>query len=385
MRSATSSTSSMASSATLEDLNDEAVRKRRLAGGQEQKSSRAKGAGLQQSILQAILVDPLPIATTPVRLHIAPRPPSIAITEEEEDGKENGGRARTLLVKDRSHRSIEDDEVFEIITGGAGAGDGDKDPDQVDVTMSTPLTPATPVASEMTPPGIDRTLGGLKKASSFLDLTSASTTSLFNRSQRPKSLAIEELPDEWRQWLRACTDGDIDTAKGILKREPSMLNWAPPLTGRLCGLHLAVRGNHLKMVTWLCLQGADVNQQTLSGYTPLHIAAQQTNRGMVNELRRLGADESRRDLFGRRYDHYATWREERRVLCGKESFRSCVSGPSTDSRRDSIRSRPPSIYSRDSMASVASSFGRNNSIRDTVRGFFRNTFKKAHSVEKLHL
>lgn len=285
---------------------------------------------------------------------------------------------------DRS-RSVEDDEVFEILTTGNG---GKADADQVDVTMSTPLTPTSPNASEVTllAPGIERTFGAIKNASSFLDVTSASTTSsIFNRSQRPKSLALEELPDEWCTWLRACTDGDIESAKKVLRKEPTMLNWSPPLTGRLAGLHLAARGNHLKMVTWLVLQGADVNQQTLSGYTPLHIAAQQTNRGMVNELRRLGADESRRDLFGRRYDHYASWREDRKLLCSKESFRSCASGPSYESRRGSIRSRPPSIYSRDSMASAASSFGRNNSIRDTVRGFFRNTFKKANSTEKLHL
>ncbi|GMR56452.1 hypothetical protein PMAYCL1PPCAC_26647 [Pristionchus mayeri] len=374
MYSAKSSTSSMGAP---EGVNGE-MRMKRLAGGQDSRA--VKVAGLQQSILNAILVDPLPVATSPARLLIVPRPPSISIIEQNElgEGKENNG-GRLGNLKDRSG-SIEDDEVFELCSQ-------QRDYDQVDVTMSVPLTPSTPIASETTlvAPCFDRTLGTIKNASSFLDLTSASTTSsIYNRSLRPKSLALEELPDEWRTWLRACTDGDIESAMKVLRKEPTILNWSPPFTGRLAGLHLATRGNHLKMVTWLCLQGADVNHQTLNQSTALHIAAQQTNRGMVNELRRLGADESKLDLFGRRYSHYASWGEEHK-LGSKDSFHSCSSGRSYESVRERIRSRPPSISSRDSMASAASSFGRTSSIRDTVRGFFRNTFKKAHSTEKLQM
>ncbi|GMT31063.1 hypothetical protein PFISCL1PPCAC_22360 [Pristionchus fissidentatus] len=390
MRSAASSSSSMKSMTPSEGGGGQQMRTSgsRLAGGGER---RTKGAGLQESILKAILVDPLPMVSTPVKMplsHLPPRPPSIILSEQkeqEEEGKENGGGVRIGAKKARSvSSSAEDNEVFEILSTTTT---NTKDPDQVDVTMTlqttAPLTPATPIPSEMTLLA-ERSMSIMKNSSSFLDLTCASST--FNRSQRPKSMAIEELPDEWKEWLRACTDGDLVKAAEVLKKDPLMINWSPPLTPRLAGLHLAVRCGHLKMATWLCAQGADLNQQTLSGFTPLHIAAQQRNRGMVNELRRLGADVTKKDLFGRRFDHYTSWKEERRGgavgVSSKESMRSC---PATEYSQASppriVRSHPPSIYSRDS----AGSFGRSSSIRDAVRGFLRNTFKKSSSIEKLSL
>ena len=89
-------------------------------------------------------------------------------------------------------------------------------------------------------------------------------------------------PMDYKAVDAAAEDGDLETVKGIINRDPTLLQskeW-----GDLTPLHLAVLHNHKDVADYLLAKGANVNAKTSTGITPLHEAAQNGNKEITELL-----------------------------------------------------------------------------------------------------
>ncbi|WKX91266.1 hypothetical protein Q1695_009810 [Nippostrongylus brasiliensis] len=163
-------------------------------------------------------------------------------------------------------------------------------------------------------------------------------------------------------WIRACRKGDIQACKTLLDADPDILHYVAPLHLDYSAVHIATLGRHYELMRLLKSRGANFNAQTKSGYTPLHLAAQNQNRDMVRTLiSEFGVDTRILDLHGYRYEYYANWLDYPEY--DDLSCRTICSGGNMAGS-----SRQPSIGSQESLASSKNSFSRHGSIRETVRG-----------------
>ena len=103
-------------------------------------------------------------------------------------------------------------------------------------------------------------------------------------------------PTEYTAIAAAAEAGDLESAKAILNRDPTLLqskDW-----GNLTPLHLAVVHDHEEMVDYLLAAGADVNAKTSTGITPLHEAAQNGNKQITQLLLQHAANVNAVDQQG---------------------------------------------------------------------------------------
>jgi hypothetical protein len=94
--------------------------------------------------------------------------------------------------------------------------------------------------------------------------------------------------DSTQQFLKAVMEEDFSKIESLLKAGISIKSEAP--AGGKQALHIACEaGVKEESITRLIALGADVNAKTRRGFTPLHIAAQQGNTGIIIALIKAGA------------------------------------------------------------------------------------------------
>ena len=87
---------------------------------------------------------------------------------------------------------------------------------------------------------------------------------------------------------KAAKDGDFETVKKLLKKDPNLLNTGNRL--QQTPLLMASFGGHADIVLFLIKKGAKINQPDSFGATPLHMAVLGGQAGMVELLVSKGAD-----------------------------------------------------------------------------------------------
>lgn len=200
-----------------------------------------------------------------------------------------------------------------------------------------------------------------KKPEPSTELRPASTAS--NRTEVKATADSEPTtrgPSEQQlAWLKACRTGDVCACKKLLKANPDLVHYVPPFYLNYSAVHIATLGRHYEVLRLLKKEGANLNAVTKTGYTPLHLAAQnqdsETVRVLIGEF---GVDTKIHDLLGYTYEHYADWLDHPRYDCCPLAPRGAASCNS---------SRQPSIGSQESLASSKNSFSRHGSMRDTIR------------------
>ncbi|KAL6732470.1 hypothetical protein Aduo_003227 [Ancylostoma duodenale] len=168
--------------------------------------------------------------------------------------------------------------------------------------------------------------------------------------------------EEQLSWLRACRTGDVNTCKKLLDSNPDILQYVPPHHLNYSCVHIATQGQYYDLLRLFKERGANFNAATRSGYTPLHLAAQNQDKDTVKVLiQEFGVDTRIHDLMGYTYEHYADWLDypdyddlAYPLICRGNSSRNS--------------SRRPSMGSQESLASSKNSFSRHGSIRETIRG-----------------
>uniref|UniRef100_A0A3Q3JZY8 SOWAHA-C winged helix-turn-helix domain-containing protein n=1 Tax=Monopterus albus TaxID=43700 RepID=A0A3Q3JZY8_MONAL len=91
----------------------------------------------------------------------------------------------------------------------------------------------------------------------------------------------------------------------LLRQDPSLAN------KKVTALHWAAKHGNEDMATLVVNAGADVNTKSVSGYTPLHIAALHGHRRILDLLiGTYGAKENLRDYSGHLASHYLNIKEE---------------------------------------------------------------------------
>jgi len=87
----------------------------------------------------------------------------------------------------------------------------------------------------------------------------------------------------------AATKGDLAKVKTLLKAKPALLSSRDDKTGRT-PLHLAAYNNRKSVVEFLLASKADVNAKANDGRTPLHDAALTASKSIVELLLASKAD-----------------------------------------------------------------------------------------------
>ncbi|RCN46566.1 ankyrin repeat protein [Ancylostoma caninum] len=89
---------------------------------------------------------------------------------------------------------------------------------------------------------------------------------------------------EQLSWLRACRTGDLNTCKKLLDSNPDILQYVPPHHLNYSCVHIATQGRYYELLRLFKEKGANFNAATRSGYTPLHLAAQNQDKDTVKML-----------------------------------------------------------------------------------------------------
>ena len=100
--------------------------------------------------------------------------------------------------------------------------------------------------------------------------------------------------------LKAAKQGEIDTLRKLLSRDPSLLQTRDKDGSTL--LHCAAWNGHVDTVAFLLDAGAEINehnQNTHWGTTPLHAAAHGNQKAVAELLISRGADIHAKNLHGR--------------------------------------------------------------------------------------
>lgn len=99
------------------------------------------------------------------------------------------------------------------------------------------------------------------------------------------------------KFVRACEGGTMDNIRYFLHFYPEAVNWQADIWDKekaaLTGLMATIRTQEIDVATLLLARGADVNAQTASGMTALHLAVKQDgcSAELIDLLIQAGADE----------------------------------------------------------------------------------------------
>ncbi|KAF7640220.1 hypothetical protein Mgra_00000048 [Meloidogyne graminicola] len=106
--------------------------------------------------------------------------------------------------------------------------------------------------------------------------------------------------------LFACSNGQLQELKNLLKEFPELINYKYPLCYRYSCLHIAAKAGDKNIVQYLIRNGADINSKDEMHCTPLHVAAKAGQIEMINLLIEIGTDKNIRDALGMPYSAYLT-------------------------------------------------------------------------------
>uniref|UniRef100_A0A3Q3LCG8 Ankyrin repeat domain-containing protein SOWAHB-like n=1 Tax=Mastacembelus armatus TaxID=205130 RepID=A0A3Q3LCG8_9TELE len=116
------------------------------------------------------------------------------------------------------------------------------------------------------------------------------------------SAAVALDPIE-KEWIYSAAGARIPDLSQLLRQDPSLAN-------KKTALHWAAKHGNEDMATLVVNAGADVNTKSVSGYTPLHIAALHGHRHILDLLiGTYGAKENLRDYSGHLACHYLNSQE----------------------------------------------------------------------------
>ncbi|XP_074499389.1 uncharacterized protein LOC141772372 [Sebastes fasciatus] len=122
------------------------------------------------------------------------------------------------------------------------------------------------------------------------------------------SAAVALDPIE-KEWIYSAAGARVPDLSQLLRQDPSLANKkVTPKTQT--ALHWAAKHGNKDMATLVANAGADVNTKSVSGYTPLHIAALHGHQHILDLLiATYGAKENLRDYSGRLAFHYLNIKE----------------------------------------------------------------------------
>ncbi|KAL7398373.1 hypothetical protein ABVT39_008712 [Epinephelus coioides] len=116
------------------------------------------------------------------------------------------------------------------------------------------------------------------------------------------SAAVALDPIE-KEWIYSAAGARVPDLSQLLRQDPSLAN-------KKTALHWAAKHGNGDMAALVANAGADVNTKSVSGYTPLHIAALHGHRHILDLLiETYGAKENLRDYSGRLAFHYLNIKE----------------------------------------------------------------------------
>uniref|UniRef100_A0A3Q1CX63 SOWAHA-C winged helix-turn-helix domain-containing protein n=1 Tax=Amphiprion ocellaris TaxID=80972 RepID=A0A3Q1CX63_AMPOC len=107
-----------------------------------------------------------------------------------------------------------------------------------------------------------------------------------------------------KEWIYSAAGARVPDLSQLLRQDPSLAN------KKVTALHWAAKHGNEDMATLVVNAGADVNTKSVSGYTPLHIAALHGHRHILDLLvGTYGAKENLRDYSGHLAGHYLNIKE----------------------------------------------------------------------------
>ncbi|XP_071333417.1 ankyrin repeat domain-containing protein SOWAHC [Trachinotus anak] len=122
------------------------------------------------------------------------------------------------------------------------------------------------------------------------------------------SAAVALDPIE-KEWIYSAAGARVPDLSQLLRQDPSLAN-KKDFTSVSTALHWAAKHGNQDMAALVVNAGADVNTKSVSGYTPLHIAALHGHRHILDLLiGTYGAKENLRDYSGHLACHYLNIRE----------------------------------------------------------------------------
>lgn len=118
------------------------------------------------------------------------------------------------------------------------------------------------------------------------------------------------------QALNACTNGELETLKKLIKENPDLINYQYPYCYRYSCLHIAAKAGNIDIINFLVMNGANLNAKDDTWSTPLHLCARSGHFDAIKQLKKLGAKTNLRDAHGKLYSSYL---EKHNVECSKKS------------------------------------------------------------------
>uniref|UniRef100_A0A8C9YYU4 Uncharacterized protein n=1 Tax=Sander lucioperca TaxID=283035 RepID=A0A8C9YYU4_SANLU len=107
-----------------------------------------------------------------------------------------------------------------------------------------------------------------------------------------------------KEWIYSAAGARVPDLSQLLRQDPSLAN------KKVTALHWAAKHGNKDMASLVANAGADVNTKSVSGYTPLHIAALHGHRHILDLLIvTYGAKENLRDYSGHLACHYLNIKE----------------------------------------------------------------------------
>ncbi|CAI4230256.1 unnamed protein product [Auanema sp. JU1783] len=195
-------------------------------------------------------------------------------------------------------------------------------------------------------------------------LTKHTSENSSDEKSKSASSAEKEIA---RKWLASCRRGSVIECSQLLEKNKYLINYVTPNYYNYTCVHVATRARQHAVLQFLSDSKADLNAQTLSGYTALHLAAQTNDKETINVLRALGADETICDFFGQLYGNYFSTKEAESIWTSSgRSEHSSTSRASSTSRTQPFNEVSTTMGSIDNQNS--SSIGRTReAIRDLLK------------------